>query len=575
MRIRAARDGLSAHAIAGTEVVLFGLDLSEDMATKLLGFGFERTDDESQDVEPLRGLKTFAATEPPGHRPGTPISTMMHPVQAFLWGDYDVEPGHDYTYRVVAFGGTPERLEPLAEVMIPVQTERSHQGKHSIHFNRGAAASQAYARQFQNRPPDKVAGRRAWRWLSRGLGEALIGFIDRAAPGDALRAAVYEFHYPNVLDAFRRARDRGVDVRIVMHAKRKPQKDKRTGEITFHPRDANIAAVDMADIADIVIRRETNVSYLAHNKFIVHLRADQPIAVWTGSTNITEGGIYGHSNVGHAVRDPAVAGRFLAYWEQLERDPAASALKAWAGETAVPTTKPPIGITTIFSPRKTQEALDWYAALMDGATSSVFFTAAFGISPQLEQVLKKDVAYLRYGLLETDDDRMELLKRDRDNVFTVGTHFRNAIGGWEAEKLTGLNGHVNYIHTKFMLIDPLSADPIVITGSANFSKNSSVANDENMLVIRGSTRVADIYLTEFMRLFNHFEFRDRMRATGSNARHAILAVGEASAAGSGRTLMDSGEPTTRGFRHLDPEPGWALEHFAAGFLRTKERLLFA
>lgn len=41
MRIRAARDGLSAHAIAGTEVVLFGLDLSEDMATKLLGFGFE------------------------------------------------------------------------------------------------------------------------------------------------------------------------------------------------------------------------------------------------------------------------------------------------------------------------------------------------------------------------------------------------------------------------------------------------------------------------------------------------------------------------------------------------------
>jgi len=27
-------------------------------------------------------------------------------------------------------------------------------------------------------------------------------------------------------------------------------------------------------------------------------------------------------------------------------------------------------------------------------------------------------------------------------------------------------------------------------------------NDENMLVLRGDTRVADIFLTEFMRLFN-------------------------------------------------------------------------
>ena len=40
-----------------------------------------------------------------------------------------------------------------------------------------------------------------------------------------------------------------------------------------------------------------------------------------------------------------------------------------------------------------------------------------------------------------------------------------------------------YVHTKFMLIDPLSEDPVVITGSANFSKNSLVNNDENMLLI--------------------------------------------------------------------------------------------
>ena len=39
--------------------------------------------------------------------------------------------------------------------------------------------------------------------------------------------------------------------------------------------------------------------------------------------------------------------------------------------------------------------------------------------------------------------------------------------------------------------------PIVVTGSANFSNASCVDNDENMLVIRGDKRVADVYLGEF------------------------------------------------------------------------------
>jgi phosphatidylserine/phosphatidylglycerophosphate/cardiolipin synthase-like enzyme len=57
------------------------------------------------------------------------------------------------------------------------------------------------------------------------------------------------------------------------------------------------------------------------------------------------------------------------------------------------------------------------------------------------------------------------------------------------------------------LVDPLSADPVVVTGSANFSEASTNDNDENMMIIRGNQRVADIYFTEFNRLFNHYYFR--------------------------------------------------------------------
>ena len=78
------------------------------------------------------------------------------------------------------------------------------------------------------------------------------------------------------------------------------------------------------------------------------------------------------------------------------------------------------------------------------------------------------------------------------------------------EQLTGFNNNF-YIHDKFILADPLSDDPIVVTGTANFSKPSQVVNDENMVVIRGDTRVADIYFGEFMRIFDHLYSRHVIR----------------------------------------------------------------
>ena len=47
----------------------------------------------------------------------------------------------------------------------------------------------------------------------------------------------------------------------------------------------------------------------------------------------------------------------------------------------------------------------------------------------------------------------------------------------------------------------------MVTGSANFSKASTNDNDENMVIVRGDRRIADIYFTEFNRLFNHYYFR--------------------------------------------------------------------
>ena len=63
------------------------------------------------------------------------------------------------------------------------------------------------------------------------------------------------------------------------------------------------------------------------------------------------------------------------------------------------------------------------------------------------------------------------------------------------------------IHHKFVLIDAETSNPILYTGSANFSNNSQYRNDENILEISGHQQLAAAYLTEFMRLYEHYRAR--------------------------------------------------------------------
>jgi phosphatidylserine/phosphatidylglycerophosphate/cardiolipin synthase-like enzyme len=542
MRNKAVNGPLSLRAIAGTYVVLLGIDMEEDASRGVLGFAIERTDHTEDERYWLRGLRTFEETDPAV--PGLLVSTLEHPFQSFLWGDYTAKSRHSYTYRVVAMRGKPKKLEQGEEVEVRIETEDDSAEKHAVYFNRGVAGSQAYARKFDNKPPDEVTGSEAWRWLSRGLEEALLAFINQAEGGrHALRAALYEFQYKPVLEAFGAARDRGVDVKIVY--------DARTTISKKYPAEANREAIANTGIEDLVIPREATPSYIAHNKFVVLLEDGEPQQVWTGSTNITDGGLFGHSNVGHQVRDPAVAVKYLSYWEHLSDDLEARQLRPPVEEaTPVPEGTPEADKTTIlFSPRSSLRALEWYAERMDEAKTSLFLTAAFGLNELIERVLEEDKDYLRYVLIEKEDEDMEVLSRDPDNRFAVGaTYGDTPLGNLLAERLTGLNKHVMYVHTKYALIDPLGDDPLVITGSANFSDASTKNNDENMLVIRGDSRVADVYLGEFMRLFNHFFARNLV----------------------GRQR----DPSTSHHTHLRPDDSWRVAHYRGG-AQQKERLYFA
>lgn len=567
MRASVTRGKLTVRAIAGTHVVILAMSVEAEAKGGLLGFGIERLDHESGERAPLPNFLLFEANDE-GDEPDH--SSMKNPVQAFQWSDYAATPGRAYTFAVTAMYGSPQALERGDSVEVEVETEDPESGTHGVFFNRGAAGWQAYEREFESRDPDQVPDRAAYRWLSRGLEEALLAFIAKAdGEGWGLRAAFYEFNYMPVFDALWSANRRGVDVEVVVDEVDNSSK----GSPIPQPKTKNLAAIEVGEIGDFCVPRE-NTSDIPHNKFIVLLKDGEPLEVWTGSTNVTKGGIYGHSNVGHIVRDGGIASSYLKYWEELAKDPDHDAFQAFdvgaddqperrsgaGGEDLAPA---PNSISVVFSPREHLEALEWYAALMDQAKESVFLTAPFGVSTQLQEVFADDKPYLRYLILDHENKYITPVARriesDLENEVAVGSYLgKGNWHQWLQEHLTGFNHAVLFIHTKYMLIDPLGPDPILITGSANFSEGSIRGNDENSLVIRGDTAVADIYLGEFMRLFGAFRLRRK-----AGAEPGQPAPGLGPAAEQGATI------------HLDSTDSWTEDFYDQASPRRKERLLFS
>ena len=115
MRSRKQERSLSVHAVAGTYVVLLGLDIAEDKSKGLLGFTIIRETEGEPGKKILGGGKRFASVPDDGK----PVRSDKAPIQSFLWGDYEALPGKTYRYRVIAQYGQPGKLKAGDEVTVP------------------------------------------------------------------------------------------------------------------------------------------------------------------------------------------------------------------------------------------------------------------------------------------------------------------------------------------------------------------------------------------------------------------------------------------------------------------------
>lgn len=498
MRFKNTSGAIKIYAVAGTQTVLLSFDIAKSkISTKnFIGFDIEREDSKGKIIK-LNGSKRFQSLQDDPSITDPEIKNRSL-VQSYFWKDYLANPGQTYTYTITTMFGKANNFDPGYSRKIKITTEPLQKGKHAVYFNYGVTGSQAYVKRFQRKlitelPPEeqalalKILGRELWQ-------DGLIKFVQQAVgPQYQLYGAFYEFQYNDFLSAVKLAKDSGATVEICYSAK-PGQKEK------------NELAIATAGIKSFCFPR-TKVSQ-PHNKFMLLCKNNKPIQVWTGSTNITLQGIFGHSNTGHSIKDEKISADYFAYWQTIRQNPsvapAAVVSETLQGDTDL--TKLKEGTYVFFSPRKTETLLTNYANLIDKAKSMACMILPFDIDDVFTEVYKKDKDYLRYILFEKGSKAAAMKSNDYDLMVTAGAVYDGDEKNWAKEftAKTSTKAGILYVHNKFFLIDPLSASPVVVTGSGNFSGSSITKNDENTLVIVGETRVADIYLTEFSRLFEHF-----------------------------------------------------------------------
>jgi phosphatidylserine/phosphatidylglycerophosphate/cardiolipin synthase-like enzyme len=300
-------------------------------------------------------------------------------------------------------------------------------------------------------------------WQSSVAGR-LIEKINAAQT--SIHIASFEFDLTPVAEALIAAKQRGVDVRWVTDDEHGIEADEEPGHGQFA----------MLQEAGIEVRADDR-SALMHNKFWIF---DGQI-VWTGSTNITQSGVFRQDNNAIVVQSPELASIYEREFQEM-----------WDGQ---------------FGPRSPSQ-LDAQTLVLNGSQIVVVFTPE---DPGLEnatipivQSATESIRFLTFSF--TDYPLADAISQRFQAGVDVAGVFETVGSETEASELRTLmcrnvpvrqDSNPGFLHHKIIVID----ERIVITGSMNYSTNAEQNNDENLIII-DNAEIARLYIQEFERVWN-------------------------------------------------------------------------
>jgi phosphatidylserine/phosphatidylglycerophosphate/cardiolipin synthase-like enzyme len=488
------------------------------------GFALLRRRNGSEEV--VQTWVGFAGEE---HTLGEHRDSTQWPIQRFQWIDYLARAGDRLAYRVIAMVGPDHdhltedsaHASDWSDEITLAPQESPHVG---AYFNRGIVAAQWVSRrlnitdqEFEQAAAKELTeviatpGNPLRTYLTGQLGARLFELLDSAASdGRAIYAALYELDDPQLEAALEKLGDHA---HVVLS----------NGSVERHGEDQNQAARDRLrgkiDLHDRMISPRA----LGHNKFLVICdAADQPRWVWTGSQNWTETGLCTQANNSVLVDDPELAGQYRAQWDALKQaGNATPETLIEANSTARHDNIDPAAVTLWFTPTVGYVDLDDAKAAVNAAQRAVLFLM-FNPGPRdtllnsiidLARTDRQQRLYIK-GVLNQDPSTAKTKVPIFDPANVVHADFEvvlpaaiDAATNWFVRELKKLPQAFAMVHSKVVLIDPLSANPILITGSHNLGTKASDTNDENLLIIRGAAGLASAYATNIMSIYNQYRWR--------------------------------------------------------------------
>lgn len=471
------------------------------------------------------------------------------PIQKYMWIDYFVNAGDEVCYRVVpmignpagATGATAKSGKPAPKGTVgPTGTgtvtltkasdlatpwtdmvKIGDNGGIEAYFNRGLVSSQFLAKRLNNIPKNErtkslksnLADPKSSirTFMGGNLLQALTTMLNEVATDGSLQlyAALYELDEFSLIDGLNKIGKRAhVILANGAFSSAKPD-----------PQAANAKKLTKVDVT----RRKVGTPHFAHNKFIVITKNDVPLKVFTGSTNWTMNGVFTQINNAVVLHDPEVAKYYKDEWDAIKADCDKSGNGLYSDtykkHNSTAKTNTDKSITTYFTPvPKTidmQAATTYIENAKHGILFLMFKPGVEGKSLMLYDVIMKmadNKNLLVNGVLNADPGGA------KTPTIKFLTNNKPEDGDLDAVLPAAINEDFQFwqdevakqnvtIHSKCIVIDPFSNNPVLITGSHNMGDKASKSNDDNLNIILGNKPLAQAYAINMMGVYHHYRWR--------------------------------------------------------------------
>ncbi len=452
------------------------------------------------------------------------------PFQLNEWTDHGAGNGAIVKYRISAMklpaGGTAGTTE--MEVVVSsdwtekITVDANCTQNISAYFNRGFVMSQFVSRyaRLNSWPVTAIKSHikeiqePLRRFLSGEIRKEMLSILDEVMqnPSLAVYAALYELDDDELIGELKLL---GKRAHIVLSN----GSDKQGDENSTSREELKKAKVDVKD-------RLLRSKGLGHNKFLLIYdeQNKKAVKVHTGSTNWTSTGLCTQFNNAILINNGAVAELYYQQWNLL----------ANSGSDF-----PPALVQSNAASPKTDGNIDvWFTRVRNSSSHETDMGSDLNTLVQTVQSAKESVFYVMFepgpqpleAILGLPDDivvrgvvsTMASTTKEKftiDGVMTSTAKYHTELlipdgisesfSYWVKEiQRNEFLSKIGYAitHCKMIVVDPMSADCKVITGSHNFSKSSSEKNDENFLIIRGNQKLAQAYAVACMNAYSHYSF---------------------------------------------------------------------